>query len=208
MIAHTGDLIDFVSQANFDAARNFCKRVDCFMAAGNHEFCQFVGDGAKEDAEYRNKSLADVQACFDNDIRFSCREVGGISLVALDNSYYLIEQEQLDALKEVCERGKPVFLFMHTPLYTEGLYKSSLKYGPVIHAMSVPEEILATYPADRYEQQKQDDVTARAFEFIKGCENIKGIFVGHKHYDYEDVIGNSTPQMMIGCNTLREITVI
>ena len=116
--------------------------------------------------------------------------------------------ERLAAANIACERGKPVFLFMHTPLYTEGLYKSSLKYGPVIHAMSVPEEILATYPADRYEQQKQDDVTARAFEFIKDCENIKGIFVGHKHYDYEDVIGNSIPQMMIGCNTLREITVI
>ena len=35
-IVHTGDLIDFVSEANLDAAKKFTAENDVFFAAGNH----------------------------------------------------------------------------------------------------------------------------------------------------------------------------
>ena len=38
LMISTGDLIDFVSYANIDAARKFTDENDCFFAAGNHEF--------------------------------------------------------------------------------------------------------------------------------------------------------------------------
>lgn len=43
-IAHTGDLIDFVSEANLDRARRFTAENDVFFAAGNHEFSLYVGE--------------------------------------------------------------------------------------------------------------------------------------------------------------------
>lgn len=207
MIAHTGDLIDFVSCANLDAAERFTDATDCFMAAGNHEFSQYVGE-AVEDAAYRNQSLDRVQASFKNDIRFCCREVNGINLVAIDNSYYLFEREQLDALKAVAEQGKPILLFMHTPLYTKELHESLVKLGAkVFSMMSVPEELMSDYPQSRYKQQKEDAVTAEAFEYIKAQSLIKGLLVGHLHFDHECTFGSGIPQLMTGCNTLREITV-
>ena len=62
-IMHTGDLIDFVSLANLEAAKAFADSHDIFMATGNHEFSLYVGE-AWEDADYRNQSLAAVQACY------------------------------------------------------------------------------------------------------------------------------------------------
>ena len=72
-IVHTGDIIDFVSEANLDYVKKFTAENDVFMAAGNHEFSLYVGE-AWEDAAYRNQSLAHVQESFTNDIRFSKRE--------------------------------------------------------------------------------------------------------------------------------------
>ena len=90
-IMHTGDLIDFVSLANLEAAKAFADSHDIFMATGNHEFSLYVGE-AWEDADYRNQSLAAVQACYKNDIRMSSRIVrngdAAINFVALDNGYY------------------------------------------------------------------------------------------------------------------------
>ena len=207
MIAHTGDLIDFVSYANLDAAKRFTDHTDCFMSAGNHEFSLYVGE-AVEDAAYRNKSLARVQEAFKNDIRFCCREINGINLVGIDNSYYLFEQQQLDALKSVAKEGKPIILLMHNPLYTDDLRDTLNGLGvKVLSVMSAPEEQMKDYPESRYKQQKEDCVTAQAFEYIKNESLIKCILVGHLHFDYECIFGTSIPQKMTGCNTLREITV-
>lgn len=207
MVAYTGDLIDFVSQANYDAARDFCRRTDCFMTAGNHEFCQFVGDGAEENAAYRNLSLADVQACFDNDIRFSCREVGGVNFVSLDNSYYRIEPEHLEALRGVVAQGKPVILLMHTPLYTDAHYQWMGANGGISYMMAAPDRLVETYPPDRYRQQIADEVTKEAYAYIRSQPTIKALLTGHMHHDYEEMFTENTVQLTVGCNTLREITV-
>ena len=71
--------------------------------------------------------------------------------------------------------------------------------------MSVPEELMQSYTPHRYEQQKQDEITAEAFNFIVTCKNIKGILAGHLHKDFEGMIHNDTPQLITGCATIREV---
>ena len=152
-ILHTGDLIDFVSAANLDAAERFTAENDVFTAAGNHEFSLYVGE-AKEDAAYRNQSLDKVQASFTNDIRFSSRVYHGVNFVAVDNSYYLFEEEQLEALKQEVRKGMPIVLMMHTPLYSEGLYqKMAFEPSAPAYLMNVPVEKMENYTPDRFEQQ-------------------------------------------------------
>lgn len=204
-IIYTGDLIDFVSEMNFEKAEDFCKSVDIFMSAGNHEFSHYVGE-AKEDAEYRNISLSRVQRIFNNDIRCSSRIIGGVNFVAIDNSYYLFEKEQIDFLKKETEKEYPVILCVHVPLYTRELYDLEVKQkGDPAYLMSVPEELMQSYTPHRYEQQKQDEITAEAFDFIVNCKNIKGILAGHLHKDFEGMINNDTPQLITGCETVREV---
>ena len=70
--------------------------------------------------------------------------------------------------------------------------------------MSVPEELMKNYTPHRYEQQKEDEITAEAYNFIVTCENIKGIFAGHPHKDFEGSI-NNIPQLVTDCRTIREV---
>jgi len=206
-ILHTGDLIDFVSHANLERARQFTDENDVFLAAGNHEFSQYVGE-AWEDAEYRNQSLGKVQAAFKNDIRFSKREIGGVNFVALDNSYYLVEWEQLDKLKAVVAEGKPVVLMMHNPVYTPALfeYQMTKPDGGIGYVMGAPEELIRGYSEHRYRQQKADEPTMAAYNYILSEKAIKALIVGHLHVDREDAVTDTLTQYMVACDTVREIT--
>ena len=206
-IFHTGDLIDFVSWKNLDRAREFYDDNDVFMAAGNHEFSLYVGE-AFEDAAYREQSLDKVQACFKNDIRFSKREINGVNFVAMDNSYYLVDEWQLDALKEVVAEGKPVVLLLHTPLYCEDLYNYEMVERKADNAglMATPEELMKEYNDYRFRQQKADEVTLRAYEYICNEPAIRAILAGHLHKDGVWTINDRLKQYMVGTHSLRTVT--
>ena len=206
-ILHTGDLIDFVSVANLEVCKRFTEENDCFMAAGNHEFSLYVGE-AKEDAAYREQSLAAVQAAFQNNIRMDARVIGGVNFVALDNGYYLFERAQLDFLKSEVAKGLPVVVLFHTPLYERKLYDINMGHAPAAYLTAVPEELMRSYPADRYEQQLADAVTREAVDYIASEPCIKAIITGHLHRDYEGVFADRIPQVMTACTTLRVIEIV
>ena len=125
--------------------------------------------------------------------------------VALDNSYYLIDEEQFSFLKNECEKGLPVILCMHTPLYTREIFDYSREYSPVpAYLMSVPEELMKDYPEDRFEQQKQDALTAEVYDYMVNCDAIKALLTGHIHKDYAGLI-NGKIQIATDIATLREI---
>ena len=204
-ILHTGDLLDFVSCANLEEAKRFTAENDVFMAAGNHEFSLYVGE-AKEDAAYRDQSLAAVQTAFTNDIRFASCVMHGVNFVALDNGYYLIEQAQLDALMAEVEKGLPIVLMMHTPLYTPALYEKRLAEAPgPAYLMNVPVDKMAHYTPHRYEQQLADEVTRKAYDYILSQPLIRAVLTGHLHTDAEDALPNGMPQLVTGCRTMRRI---
>lgn len=207
VVINTGDLIDFVSYANLDRARAFMDEVDCFMAAGNHEFSLYVGE-AWEDAAYRNQSLELVQSAFKNDIRFASRVINGINFVAVDNSYYLFEEWQLERLKEEAKKGLPIVLCMHTPLYSDDLYEFILKGkapGSPAYLMCTPDEKTAGYEPMRCRQQRPDDITREAYAYILGEPMIKAVLTGHLHEDFEHEINGKLPQLMVGTETIRII---
>ncbi len=208
LIVHTGDLIDFVSEANLDAAMALSAEHDLFFAAGNHEFSQYVGE-AYEDATYRAASLDKVQACFRNPIRFAVREKNGVLLVAVDNGYYLIENWQLAALRRAASLGKPILLFLHTPLYEESLAKKAMEEqgNPCSYVMGAPEELCASYPVYRRMQQTADGVTREAVRYIESEPLIKAVFAGHMHYDAECMLTPALPQFVTDVATFRTVTV-
>ncbi len=207
MICHTGDFIDFVSEANLDRLKAFTDENDVFMAAGNHEFSLYVGE-AWEDADYRNISLARVQAAVKNDFRFSSRVVNGVNLIAIDNGYYLFEREQLEALKREAARGLPMILFMHTPLFDPEICRLQRQKNPeVLYLVATPEELMAGYSDHRYRQQHADAVTLETVEFIKTCGQVKALFCGHLHWCAETAFTETIPQYVIGCTDVRHVTV-
>ena len=208
-VVHTGDLIDFVSEKNLDMAREMTERIDLFMVAGNHEFTLYVGD-AVENAAYRAISFDKVQAAFNNPLRFVARVMNGVNLVAIDNSYYRFEEWQLAALKDEVEKGLPILLFMHDPLYTEEYYEFSIEgkeKGTPAYLVAVPEEKMSDYSEKRFAQQRADAVTRETVEYIKSQPLIRGVFVGHIHRDFEAPLSPTAIQYATGMQTMREIKI-
>lgn len=201
-ILHTGDLIDFVSMSNLEKAGEFASMCDLFFAAGNHEFSLYVGE-AKEDANYRNQSLAKVQAVFKNNIRMASRVINGVNFVALDNGYYLFDSEQFNFLKHEVEKGFPVVLMLHNPLFERKLYDLQMSRSPCAYLVAVPEDLMRSYPQDRFEQQLADSTTTEVVSFIEKEPLIKAIITGHLHYDYEGMVAGRIPQIVTGMTTAR-----
>ena len=216
-ILHTGDLIDFVSLANLERAKAFADSHDLFIAAGNHEFSQYVGE-AWEDAAYRNQSLDKVQSCFQNDIRMSSRVIGGVNFVALDDGYYLFEEDQLNFLKAEVEKGLPIVLMMHNPLYEKEFFEQisyrreeiGLKPAvtpPCAYLTGVPAELIGHYDDHRRRQQTPDELTLRTVEYIRSCPQIRGILAGHVHYSHVARLREDAPQIITAVTDIRVIEV-
>ena len=207
-IVHSGDLIDFVSESNLEAARAFTAAHDCFMAAGNHEFSLYVGE-AFEDEAYRNRSLDQVQAAFTNDIRMDARTINGVKLVALDNGYYRFDRAQLGFLKAQCAEGLPVILIMHTPLYTPALHEFMLceRRAGCGYLCGTPEEEMRSYSEQRFIQQRPDAVTRETCEYIAACPEICCLLTGHIHVDVCCPLLTGKPQYAIGLDSVAKVFV-
>ena len=210
-IVHTGDLIDFVSAANLDRAKKFIDNNDVLFIAGNHEFSLYVGE-AFEDEAYREQSLSYVQSYFPDNIRFNSKIINGVNFVGIDNGYHRFDKEQLEALKKEVEKGKPIILFMHNPLYEKSLFERAFKESRGLCAAiaATPHELLSVTKAQNereYKKLKADSITLETVEYIKSQPLIKALLTGHLHYDYESYLTHSLPQFVTGIETVRQINI-
>lgn len=193
IMLHTGDVVDFVSEANFEYMKKCFDGVDYICATGNHEFCHWVGD-ATENQQYKWRMLSRVGKHFRCNMHFDSRVVNGVNFVTLDNGYYMFTEGQLEMLRAEVARGLPIILCMHTPIYSEGLAKKAVDNGTPTYLVATPLEIIEKYRESyRRFQQEADDVTLRAVEYIKSEPMIKAVIAGHlhtpSHHDEELVPG-------------------
>ena len=204
-ILHTGDFIDSISEANLDAVRRFTHENDVFYAAGNHDFCLYVGEG-DENAEYRNISLARVQSCHRNDIRMSSRIINGVNFVALDDGYFRFEAEQTEFLKREAEKGLPIVLLIHKPIYDPSIFEFSERTHRSGGLVGIPDKILQYWDEEKRREVCPDADTVEAVAYIKSERLIKAIVAGHFHENYEGADENGTPVVLTDCETVRVIT--
>ncbi len=199
MVLHTGDLIDFVSRRNLELVREKFSGLRWFCAAGNHEFSKYVGE-AWEDEAYKLDSLPLVAPAFPNDLRFASRLVGGVNLVAVDNGYYLFRREELERLRSEAEQGYPILLLLHTPLYTGELYREVMEVRRAGSASlaGCPDEKLAAYEEYRRRQQRPDAATLEFIRFLEECPQIRAVFAGHLHFDFETRLPGGITQYVTG----------
>ncbi len=206
-MVHTGDLIDFISEKNYEFATELAESCDIFMAAGNHEFANYLGE--HEDEEYKSRSSERINACFKNDILFDSRMVNGINLVVVDNSYHQFAAWQLDRLKEEVKKGKPILMFMHTPLYDEKTYDYMINvlHNKCAFLMNVPDELVDLYPEDLHYHHRATETTKKAYKYILEEPLIKAVFAGHIHFPFESELNETTKQFVVGGNYARIIEI-
>ncbi len=211
LIVNTGDMVDFLSDANFDFVDKYLKDIDCIYAAGNHDFCHCVGE-AKEDAEYKQNNMKITAPHFNTNLLFDSRIIGGVNFVTLDNSYYLISDGQTDMLRAEAARGYPIVLCVHVPFFSETLAKAAYDEGnDCAYLVAAPEEHLKNYNEYRRSQQTPDEATLMAVDYIRNEPAIKAVIAGHMHFNFDDILDNGIPQFVTHgtyAGYAREITIV
>ncbi len=212
LLVHTGDLMDFVSHANVERAREILKNEGIFFIAGNHDYSQYVGE-AWEDNAYRMNSYMQMGFGLGVPMFFSSREVGGVNIVGIDNSYYRFASWQIWRLKKEAEKGLPIVLAFHDPLFEESLYEYHKERIPedCTYLVGCDEEHLLSYSEFRAVQQRPDEPTLEMIDYIKSEPLIKLILTGHLHFSFESNITDSLPQFVTGGaydGIAREVTLV
>ena len=165
----TGDVIDFMSHANCQAAREILAGKDYMFCAGNHEFCPKVG--IPDSFDRKDRKLGEIQQVFRGDMIFESRIVGGVNVIAIDNSYYTWTEAQLEKLKFEVARGLPCILFCHVPIMAD-----HMRHEPSHRDLGVSEE---------YKQ-----FVLSVNDYIINEPMIKAVFSGHNHITGVTEIGN------------------
>lgn len=213
LLLHSGDLIDFISQANLDFARGMLRKENVLFIAGNHDYSQYVGE-AWEDQSYRMNSVMSMgPEGLGSNLFFTSRIVGGINFVGIDDAYHQVADWQTERLRMEVQKGLPVVLFLHAPLFEQSLYEKSVAFwkDSSAYVVGCDEEHLLTYSEFRAAEQRPDAATKRFVEYVNGEGRIRAVLAGHLHFAFESRLPGGTMQYVTGCGDsgfAREITFI
>lgn len=201
MMAHTGDLLNVVTYKSLEVVRDcFAKSKNYTVVAGNHEYSQFCGE-SWEDLAYKMNTYPLVRGILGFDLFFSAKQVGGVNVVGIDNGYYHVEPWQLWRLQREVEKGLPIVLMMHVPLFEEGLFQRVVAEHKIAYLMGCDEEHLDQFNDEFREiQQRPNEDDLRFIDYVYSQPLIKCVLAGHVHINYESMLPGGIPQLVTGLN--------
>ena len=195
-LLHTGDLIDFVSEANLDLVRRYLPE-GCLGALGNHEYSHYgwlvkkagtAGPGREETRQILAKF-------FPFRMPIAAKEVNGVVFVAIDDADGTVSEDQVAQFRRIVKKGRPIILCMHVPFYTPGICLVGRRWWKKGTDAANPELKLPDF-----ERQRSDSVTRDFIAALKREPLLKGILSGHLHLTAQDRFSPSAMQYVAGGN--------
>jgi predicted MPP superfamily phosphohydrolase len=181
----TGDMMLYPSFANLDFLRQALKTLQSpyLFTLGNHDWQYRHMPWNDETRELYYPRFYEFT---NNNPAFQAMEIGGIRLLAVDNSNYQITDEQLAFVREQLADGAPCLLFLHIPLYIPSLVED------IEHLWGAP--IMMAAPSWQPERQSKwmvrdaEESTKSFHSMVTGGEfgNLLAIFCGHVHFSHKD----------------------
>ncbi|MCR4565334.1 MAG: metallophosphoesterase [Bacteroidales bacterium] len=196
-VIHTGDIIDWQSEANFDLVNKYFGRGD-MIAPGNHEFSpdMKLSDPPIEPTEAFKDTVRPLlrERC-PYDIDFASQVVHGVNFITFDNVFGYVTREQVEKFHREAAKGLPMVLCMHVPFFNETLWRMHCRYwmdeGPIASG-GLPE------PGGDYKRQLEDAVTREFLAWLKELPLLKCILTGHEHFTMEDQFSPTCRQYIVG----------
>ena len=193
----TGDVMDVYCKGNVREFHRIADGHDYMFTPGSHEFALFArapkgDDPAVYERAYRERRQQ-VEGLFPElKFDFESRVVGGVNIVAIDNSRDFYSAEAFEFLKKEVEKGLPIVLFSHDPLGDHGLLR-----------------VREPHPLVRQSDETYA-VNDAMIEFIGACPLIVATFGGHWHGETERNAPNGakmfvTPGLFKGICRMIEI---
>lgn len=184
-IVLTGDIMHFPSYANIDIVTKELERYStpAIYTLGNHDwnFPYMPWNDDTRAAYYPrfNQLMRGTPA-------HQAETVGGIRLIAIDNSNYQVTDEQFAFLRDQLALGLPSILLVHIPIALPTLYDAVFArwQAPIMMAAEgwTPETM------EKWRVRTTDPSTQACHDFlIQGTPaNLLGIFCGHVHFAHTD----------------------
>ncbi|MGM9760525.1 MAG: metallophosphoesterase family protein [Parabacteroides sp.] len=200
-VIHTGDLIDWQSEANFDLVKRYFGEA-MTGALGNHEYStdMWLSEPKESrDEAYKNNTKAKIQQVYPFDVMFHSQVVNGVNFITLDDVYGYVVPEQVERFKQEVRKGLPIILCMHVPFVTENIWRAICKFW---RGASRFRDRVVPPPTDDYQTQLEDPVTRDFIAYLKQEPLLKGILAGHEHFTMQDRFSPTAMQYIVGGNFL------
>lgn len=192
-VVFTGDIIHYPSAANLEALADGLKnlRAPYLYTMGNHDW-HFPHCPWNEDT--RSQFYPSFMPFSHGHPAVQVKDIAGMRLIAVDNSNYQIDAEQLSTLNELLASPVPCLLFMHIPIYLPELVEKSIAkwQAPILMAApgwSEPKKV-------KWQVRDTDASTQAFYDLIKAnaAKSLHGIFSGHVHFEHEERVSGEVKQ--------------
>ena len=200
LVVHTGDLVDWQSEANFDFVRRQCGG-NMLLCAGNHEFYTYLkGEERSCEEAFKEKSRELLMRSFPVDLRFSSRVVNGVNFVCMDNAFGTFAEDLVARFKAEVQKGLPVVLCIHVPIMTEEIWRVNCRFWDETdrHYSSAA----LPGPSGELARQRNDRTTRDFIAYLKSERLLKCILAGHVHVTFEERFSETACQYLVGGNFL------
>lgn len=200
-VVHTGDLIDWQSEANFDLVKKFFGE-GVFGSMGNHEFStdMWLSEPKEEKNEkYKDNTRGILQSIYPFDVSFQSQVANGVNFITLDDVYGYVTETQVNLFLKEVEKGFPIVLCMHVPFFTDNLWRATVRFwrdkGKLTYH-NLPK------PDGDYRRQCEDLVTRDFINYLKREPLLRCILAGHEHITVEDQFSPSCREYLVAGNFL------
>ena len=199
VITLIGDIFSFPSEAAIEWVRSKLKAtgIPYIYTAGNHDWHYEGMEGTLEtlrDTWIDKRLLPLYQG---NHPLMAAYNVKGVRFLAIDNSTYQINKDQLDFLKEQVASGDPLVLLVHIPMYAHGKSKSFGCGNPNWGAATDTNFKLERRP--KWPESGHTQTTLDFHKEVFDASNLLGIFTGHIHRNSIEII-KGKPQIVTDDN--------
>ena len=195
VITLVGDIFSFPSELAIEwvLSKIEATGIPYIYIAGNHDWHYegMTGElGLLRDKWIEKRLMPLYQG---NNPLMAAYDIKGIRFLAIDNSTYEINDEQLIFFSEQVASGLPLVLLIHIPMYAPGK-KISFGCGNPFWGASTD----LNFELERRPKWPENGHTKTTFEFYKkvfNSSNVMGIFAGHIHQNSIEII-NGKPQIV------------
>ena len=181
LIALVGDIFSFPSELAIEWVLSKLDEtgIPYVYVAGNHDW-HYEGMSGNLDLlrnTWINKRLLPLYQ--GNNPLMAAYDIKGIRFLAIDNSTYEINKDQLEFFSSHADSGLPLVLLVHIPMYAPG---KKISYGcgnPNWNASTDRNYNLERRP--RWPEEGHSQVTFDFYNKVFNTSNLLGIFTGHIH---------------------------
>ena len=183
----TGDIADSPSRANLELLASMLEGRRYLYTFGNHDYYTYDSDSGN--ADDRERFLDDFLRFLPCDPSMDSLQVGGVNLVALDDSLAQFSALQLEFLKAESAKGLPILLFLHLPVYSPTFVPQAYEWWDSSMCVGTPADVLAAH-GETDPKMRAEAETLLMLDYIREEPLIKAIFASHLHFsDEANVLG-------------------